>query len=163
MDILQSAGESATGENSDKGNNEKQQTVKKKHDVSIDDTSDISEKCPTAAAKDERDSRESSEKTEEKSNFGIVCSPTAIGELVEEQLANNSALSTDHTDHIVEWVKNSVKVNANEESNIIEECKSENTMNETEKRKRLSITPPFVSPRKSQKLVSNIIKKSIKW
>lgn len=164
MEILQNAGESATMRDSDKENNEEEQQMIKKKDDSTDDTTDSTKKCTTSvAAKDKRDSRGSSEKVEEKSNFGIVCSPTAIGELIEEQLANNSALSTDRTDHIVEWVKNSVKIKANEESNIIEECKSENMTNEAEKRKRLSVTPPFISLRKSQKLVSNIIKKSIKW
>lgn len=164
MEMLQNADESATEKDNDRENNEEQQTVKKEDDVSADNTADSTKKCTTSlAAKAKRDLRGSSEKTEEKSNFGIVCSPTAIGELIEEQLANDSALSTDRTDHIVEWVKNSVKIKANEESNIIEECKSESTMNEAEKRKRLSITPPFISLRKSQKLVSNIIKKSIKW
>lgn len=166
MEMLQHDGESATvKENSSKENNEEeQQTVKKKDDVSTDDTADSEKKCSSSTtAKAKRDSRGSSEKSEEKSNFGIVRSPTAIGELIEEQLANNSTLSTDRTDHIVEWVKNSVKANADEESNIIEECKSENTKKETEKRKNFNTTPPFVSPRKSQKLVSNIIKKSIKW
>lgn len=162
MEMLQDADESTIMKDGDRENNDEQQTVKKKDDVSADNTADSTKKG-TASPKDKRDSRGSLEKTEEKSNFGIVCSPTAIGELIEEQLANDSALSTDRTDHIVEWVKNSVKIKANEEINIIEECKSENMTNEAEKRKRLSITPPFISLRKSQKLVSNIIKKSIKW
>lgn len=162
MEMLQNADESATAKDSDRENSE-EQTVKKEDDISTDDTADGTKKCAASvAAKDKRDSRESLEKTEEKSNFGIVCSPTAIGELIEEQLANDSALSTDRTDHIVEWVKNSVKIKSNEESNIVEECKSEN-MNKAQKQKRLSVTPPFISLRKSQKLVSNIIKKSIKW
>lgn len=162
--LQQHHGESSTVKDSSKENNEEEQTIKKKDDVSADDTAGSEKECTTSmVAKAKRDSTGSSEKTEEKSNFGIVRSPTAIGELIEEQLANNSALSTDRTDHIVEWVKNSVKVNANEESNIIEECKSENTTKEAEKRKNFNKTPPFISPRKSQKLVSNIIKKSIKW
>lgn len=169
MEVLQTVGESATVKNSDKENDEEeQQTVKKKEDVSEDDTAGSAKKCTNSPdAKSKRDSRGSSDKTEEKSNFGIVHSPTAIGELIEEQLASNSALSADRTDHIVEWVKNSV-VNVNEEDNIVEECKiSEmykgSTTHEAEKRKLLSVTPPFISPRKSQKIVSNIIKKSIKW
>lgn len=172
MEMLQTVSESETVKDSDEENNEKeQQTVKKKDDISEDDTTDIVKKdCTTpAAAKDTGDSKKSSEKTEEKSNFGIVHPPTAIGELIEEQLASNSALSVDRTDHIVEWVKNSVKINTDEESNIAEDCKTPDvyevaTKNETERRRKLSaVTPPFVSPRKSQKIVSNIIKKSIKW
>jgi len=165
MEMLQVAG--VIVKDSDEENNEKeQQMVKKEDEVSKDHIADSAKKCTTSpAAKDKRDSRGSSDQTDEKSNFGIVHSPTAIGELIEEQLASNSALSTDRTDHIVEWVKNSV-VNANEEDNIVEECKSEihekNSTNEAENRKRL-VTPPFISPRKSQKIVSNIIKKSIKW
>ncbi|KAL0110864.1 hypothetical protein PUN28_014066 [Cardiocondyla obscurior] len=153
-------------------NEEEQQTVKKKDDALADvtpDAGELKEDSIAFVAEDKRDSRRSSEKTEEKSNFEVVRSPTAFGELIEEQLANNSELSTiDRTDHIVEWVKNSVKANANEEStvieesNIVEECKSGNTTSDAEKRKISSITPPFVSPRKSQRLVSNIIKKSIK-
>jgi len=166
MEMLQVAG--VIVKDSDEENNEKeQQMVKKEDEVSKDHMADSAKKCTTSpAAKDKRDSRGSSDQTDEKSNFGIVHSPTAIGELIEEQLASNSALSTDRTDHIVEWVKNSV-VNTNEEDNIVEECKSEihekNSTNEAENRKRLSVTPPFISPRKSQKIVSNIIKKSIKW
>ncbi|XP_071560167.1 uncharacterized protein [Temnothorax nylanderi] len=162
MEMLQHADKSATVKDSDEDNNEEQQTVKKKDDVSTDDAAGNAIKCTTSVAvEDKRDSIESSEKTEEKSNLEIVRSPTAIGELIEEQLANNSTLSTDRTDHIVEWVKNSV-LKANEESNIIEEYKVEKMTNEAEKRKICSVTPPFVSSRKSQKLVSNIIKKSIK-
>lgn len=171
MEMLQTVSESATVKDSEEENNEKeQQTVKKKDDISEDDmvADNVKKDCTiSAAAKDKRDSRK--EETEEKSNFGIVHPPTAIGELIEEQLANNSALSVDRTDHIVEWVKNSVKINTDEESNIAEECKipdvyQEDTRNETERRRKLNtVTPPFVSPRKSQKIVSNIIKKSIKW
>ncbi|XP_077263939.1 uncharacterized protein LOC143898379 isoform X3 [Temnothorax americanus] len=163
MEMLQHADKSATVKDSDEDNNEEeQQTVKKKDDVSTDDAAGNAIKCTTSVSvEDKRDSIESSEKTEEKLNLEIVRSPTAIGELIEEQLANNSTLSTDRTDHIVEWVKNSV-LKANEESNIIEESKVEKTTNEAEKRKMCSVTPPFVSSRKSQKLVSNIIKKSIK-
>jgi len=143
---------------------QEQQTVQKENDAPTDDTASSSKKYTTSvAAKHKKDLKASSKKMEEKSNIEIVRSPTAIGELIEEQLANNSTLSTDRTDHIVEWVKNSVTATAHEESNTLEECKSENTTSEVEKRKRHSITPPFVSPRKSQKLVCNIIKKSIRW
>lgn len=206
-----------------KENEERQQTVKKEVDTSTDDTaSNTSMTDSTDDKKDSTESLESSDNadnTEKKSNFEIVRSPTTIDKVVEEQLVNN--LSTDRTDSTIECVKNSEKINVNEESNIekydtrneAEDTKeaeammnetenmtneTENTMNEAEntineaenttneaenttneaknttnearhttneaeKRKRLSITPPFVSPRKSQKLVSNIIKKSIKW
>ncbi|KYM79937.1 hypothetical protein ALC53_09642 [Atta colombica] len=156
-------------ENNDEENNEKdQQTVRKEDDVSKDDTTDSAKECTVfPTAEDKNDSRESSNKTEEKSNIGIVHSPTAFGELIEEQLASDSALSTDRADHIVEWVKNSV-VNANKEGTIVEKSKfkiyEENTTNEAEKRKMTTVTPPFISPKKSLKIVvNNIIKKSIKW
>ncbi|XP_018300523.1 LOW QUALITY PROTEIN: altered inheritance of mitochondria protein 21 [Mycetomoellerius zeteki] len=165
MEILRCAND--TTEDNDEENNEKdQQTVRKEDDVSKDDTADSVKECPTSpAAEDKNDSRESLNKTEEKSNIGIVHSPTAFGELIEEQLASDSALSTDRADHIVEWVKNSV-VNANKEDNILEKTKfkiyEENTTYEAEKRKMTSVTPPFISAKKSLKIVSNIIKKSIK-
>ncbi|XP_011059522.1 PREDICTED: uncharacterized protein LOC105149070 isoform X3 [Acromyrmex echinatior] len=155
-------------ENNDEENNEKdQQTVRKEDDVSKDDVADSAKECtifPTA--EDKNDSRGSSNKTEEKSNIGIVHSPTAFGELIEEQLASDSALSTDRADHIVEWVKNSV-VNANKEGTIVEKSKfkiyEENTTNVAEKRKMTSVSPPFISPKKTLKIVvNNIIKKSIK-
>jgi len=156
-------------ENNDEENNEKdQQTVRKEDDVSKDDMTDSAKECTTfPTAEDKNDSRESSNKTEEKSNIGIVHSPTAFGELIEEQLASDSALSTDRADHIVEWVKNSV-VNANKEDTIVEKSKfkiyEENTTNEAEKRKMTTVTPSFISPKKSLKIVvNNIIKKSIKW
>lgn len=118
----------------------------------------------TTLVKNKKDSTRSSEISE---SFGIVHSPTAIDELVEEQLARNSALPTDRVDtHIVEWVKNTGG-NSNDEDNIVEECKEiceeGTTQNVAKKRKRLSITPPFASSRKSKKIVSSIIKRSIKW
>ncbi|XP_018349640.1 PREDICTED: serine-rich adhesin for platelets-like isoform X2 [Trachymyrmex septentrionalis] len=164
MEILRCANDT---ENNDEENNEKNQQTVRKEDVSKDDTADTAKECITfPAAEDKNDSRGSSNKTEERSNIGIVHSPTAFGELIEEQLANDSALSTDRADHIVEWVKNSV-VNANKEGIIVEKSKfkmyEENTTSEAEKRKMSTVTPPFISPKKSLKIVvNNIIKKSIK-
>ncbi|XP_028044973.2 uncharacterized protein LOC105832542 isoform X2 [Monomorium pharaonis] len=168
MEIIQSASKTAAAKDSVGKNNEKekQTTKKENNDVSIDDSlTGSSQNCANtsaAATKVKRDSTGPSEKKSE--SFGIVHSPTAIEELVEEQLANDSALSTDREDkHIVEWVKNTTE-DSNEEGNIAEECKSEtceeNKQNEAEKRKRPN-TSHFVS-RKSQRIVSNIIKKSIK-
>ncbi|XP_018397960.1 PREDICTED: uncharacterized protein LOC108775977 isoform X2 [Cyphomyrmex costatus] len=165
MEILRCANET-TEEDNDEENKEKDQpTVRKEDDVSKDDITDSVKECTSLAAEDKNDSRGSLDKTEEKSDIGIVHSPTAFGELIEQQLASDSALSTDRADHIVEWVKNSV-ANVNKEDNIVEESKfniyEKITTNEAEKRKMTSITPPFISPKKSLKIVSNIIKKSIK-
>lgn len=169
MEMLQRV--STTVKDSDEdGSGKEQQTVKKEETVPEDNAVDSSKKCTTSATskstEDEKDSKNFSTRAEEKSEIGIVGSPTTIGELInEEELGGDSALSVDQKDHIVEWVENSAKINADEGNNIAEECQSEmyekDTM-ETAKLQKLDDVH-IISPRKSQKIVSNIIKKSIKW
>ncbi|XP_029161166.1 uncharacterized protein LOC114932896 isoform X2 [Nylanderia fulva] len=156
-------------DNDEDENGKERQTVRKEETVSEDDAVDSSQKCTTSATskstEGEKDSKNFSMKAEEKSEIGIVGSPTTISELInEEELRGDSALSADQKDHIVEWVENSVKINADEENNVAEECQSQmyekDTM-ETGKLQKLDDVH-VISSRKSQKIVSNIIKKSIK-
>jgi len=150
-------------------NSEKEQVVIKETDILKGDTVNPKDCAVTAKdAEDETSSRESvATKDEQRSELGIVGPPTAVSELInEEELGGDSALSADQKEHIVEWVENSVKVKVEEENNHAERSKIEYMKNnEVEKRmKRKKINDaPSISPRKSQKLVSNIIKKSIKW
>lgn len=171
-DLLQRVASVSTTvkDNDEDGSEKEQQTVKKEETTPEDNAVDSSKKYTASTilknTEDERDSKNFSMRAEEKSEIGIVGSPTTISELInEEELGGDSALSVDQKDHIVEWVENSVKVNADEENNIAEECQSEmyekDTM-ETAKRQKLDDVH-VISSRKSQKIVSNIIKKSIKW
>lgn len=173
MEMLQKiAGASTSTKDNDEDSGEKdQQTVKKegtppKDNVCMDSSKKYTASATLKSTEDERDSRNFSMRAEEKSEIGIVGSPTTISELInEEELAGDSALSVDQKDHIVEWVENSAKVSADEENNIVEECQPEmyekDTL-ETAKRQKLD-DAHVISSRKSQKIVSNIIKKSIKW
>lgn len=173
MEMLQKiAGVSTNAKDNDEedGSGKDQQTVKKegtppKDNVCMDSSKKYTASATLKSTEDERDSRSFSMRAEEKSEIGIVGSPTTISELInEEELGGDSALSVDQKDHIVEWVENSAKVNADEENNIVEECQPEmyekDTM-ETTKRQKLD-DAHVISSRKSQKIVSNIIKKSIK-
>jgi hypothetical protein len=148
---------------------EKEQTIMKETDLENDMTDSTKESTASATAKsmeDKRDSSESSEKTEEKSEVGIVGPPTAVSELInEEELGGDSALSADQKDHVAEWVEN--WVNPEEEDNITKGYKREmyegkNSADERARRKKHNDVPS-ISPRKSQKIICNIIKKSIKW
>lgn len=170
MEMLQKITGISTKDNDEEGNEKDQQMVKKDETAPEDNSVDSSKKYTASATlkstEDERDSRSFSMRAEEKSEIGIVGSPTTISDLInEEELGGDSALSVDQKDHIVEWVENSVKVNADEENNIAEECQPEmyekDTM-ETMKRQKLNDIY-VISSKKSQKIVSNIIKKSIKW
>ncbi|XP_011330661.1 uncharacterized protein LOC105275479 isoform X2 [Ooceraea biroi] len=164
----------AAQDDADEDNGEKEQpTAVKETDILEDDaaTDSTSKDCAASAAikdaEDEINSRESTEtKVEERSELGIVGPPTAVSELInEEELGGDSALSADQKEHIVEWVENSVKVKVEEENNHAEENKLEYIENDAaeERVKRKKVTDiPSISIRKSQKLVSNIIKKSIK-
>jgi len=149
-------------------NSEKEQATAKETDVLKADTVKPKDRAVSAKdAEDETSSRESmATKDEQRSELGIVGPPTAVSELInEEELGGDSALSADQKEHIVEWVENSVKVKE-EENNHAERSKMEyvknNEVEKRIKRKKINDAPP-ISPRKSQKLVSNIIKKSIKW
>lgn len=173
MEMLQKvAGVSTNAKDNDEdGSGKDQQMVRKeetppKDNVCMDSSKKYTASATSKSTEDERDSRNFSMRAEEKSEIGIVGSPTTISELInEEELGGDSALSVDQKDHIVEWVENSAKVNADEENNIAEECQPEmyekDTL-ETTKRQKLD-DAHVISSRKSQKIVSNIIKKSIKW
>lgn len=170
MEMLQKVtGVSTTAKDNDEEGSEKdQQTVRKEETAPEDNAADSSKKYTASlkSTEDERDSRSFSMRAEEKSEIGIVGSPTTISELInEEELRGDSALSVDQKDHIVEWVENSVKVNADEENNIAEECQPEMYEKDTiETMKQQKLNDIYViSSKKSQKIVSNIIKKSIKW
>lgn len=146
----------------------KEQTTKEEIDLENDMTDSTKESTASVTAKsveDKRDSSESSEKAEEKSEVGIVGPPTAVSELInEEELGGDSALSADQKDHVAEWVEN--WVNPEEEDNMIKGCKrniyEDKNAAERAKRKKHNDVPS-ISPRKSQKIVCNIIKRSIKW
>lgn len=173
MEMLQKIADVSTNakDNDEDGSGKDQQTVKKegtppKDNVCMDSSKKYTASATLKSTEDERDLRSFSMRAEEKSEIGIVGSPTTISELInEEELGGDSALSVDQKDHIVEWVENSAKVNADEENNIAEECQPEmyeKDMLETAKRQKLD-DAHVISSRKSQKIVSNIIKKSIKW
>ncbi|KAK1119484.1 hypothetical protein K0M31_013311 [Melipona bicolor] len=95
---------------------------------------------------------------------GIVGPPTTVSELInEEELGAESTLSTDQKvqDHVAEWVHNSTKTKelvANEE-----ETRQKKNVREKKTRKKRSNDVLTLPTRKSQRIVSNIIKKSIKW
>ncbi|KOX79982.1 hypothetical protein WN51_06394 [Melipona quadrifasciata] len=96
---------------------------------------------------------------------GIVGPPTTVSELInEEELGAESTLSTDQKvqDHVAEWVHNSTKTKelvANEE----ETPRQKKNVREKRTRKKRSNDVLALPTRKSQRIVSNIIKKSIKW
>lgn len=171
MEVLQKVAGVPTKDNDEDGSGKYQQMVKKegtppKDNVCMDSSKKYTASATSKSTEDERDSRSFTMRTEEKSEIGIVGSPTTISDLInEEELGGDNALSVDQKDHIVEWVENSAKVNADEENNIAEECQPEmyekDTL-ETAKRQKLD-DAHVISSRKSQKIVSNIIKKSIKW
>lgn len=172
VEMLQKIADVSTNakDNDEDGSGKDQQTVKKegtppKDNVCMDSSKKYTASATLKSTEDERDLRSFSMRAEEKSEIGIVGSPTTISELInEEELGGDSALSVDQKDHIVEWVENSAKVNADEENNIAEECQPEmyeKDMLETAKRQKLD-DAHVISSRKSQKIVSNIIKKSIK-
>lgn len=96
---------------------------------------------------------------------GIVGPPTTVSELINEELGAESTLSTDQKvqDHVAEWVHNSAKTKelvANEEETPQQEKKN---VREKRTRKKRSNDVLALPTRKSQRIVSNIIKKSIKW
>lgn len=174
VNFLKSCVKASTKDDASKADDEKEQQTEaaKKTDISKDDTAmDSTNDCAASTmvktdAEDEANSRESA-KVEQRSELGIVGLPTAVSELInEEELGGDSTLSADQKEHIVEWVENSVKVKAEEENSHAEDSKMEYVENESAdegvKRRKINNAPIMVS-RKSQKLVSSIIKRSIKW
>lgn len=100
---------------------------------------------------------------------GIVGPPTTVSELInEEELRAESALSTDQKVevHVAEWVQNSAKAEElveDEEETLINDAQQEKkNVKEKRTRKKKSNDVLNLPSRKSQRIVSNIIKKSIK-
>lgn len=147
------------------------QTVKTETVLQNNATEDTKEfvSAVVSSTDEEKDSKLVSEKTDEISEIGIVGPPTAVSELInEEELRGDS---NNQTNHVVEWVENSIKTdrsnsaNTEEESNIVKDrnqYKKKNSVYKKARRKKLN-DAPVITTRKSQKIVSNIIKKSIKW
>lgn len=101
---------------------------------------------------------------------GIVGPPTTVSELInEEELRAESALSTDQKVevHVAEWVQNSAKaeelIGDEEETPINDAQPEKKNVKEKRTRKKKSNDVLNLPSRKSQRIVSNIIKKSIKW
>lgn len=100
---------------------------------------------------------------------GIVGPPTTVSELInEEELKAESALSTDQKvqDHVAEWVQNSAKAEelaAEEETPVNDGQHEKEIVREKRARKKKNNDALALPTRKSQRIVSNIIKKSIKW
>lgn len=171
--LLQSSNTSVSAaddaEDSSEKDNEMNETVTKKEtdpkNDMTDSTKEFTASMTVKSTEEKRDSSDSSKKTEEKSEVGIVGPPTAVSEIInEEELGGDSALSADQKDHVAEWVEN--WVNPEEEDNIAKGCKREmyeekNAADERARRRKQDV--PSISPRKSQKIICNIIKKSIKW
>lgn len=100
---------------------------------------------------------------------GIVGPPTTVSELInEEELRAESAISTDQKvqDHVAEWVQNSAKAEElaaeEEETRIRDDQREKKTLREKRTRKKKNNDALALPTRKSQRIVSNIIKKSIK-
>lgn len=111
---------------------------------------------------------------DEQLEVGIVGPPTAVSDLInEEELHGESALSAEEKiqDHVAEWVEKSVatevlitgETEEEEENEIASNCRRRRrNLRDRRKRKKENEDLPAVSTRKSQKIVSNIIKRSIK-
>ncbi|XP_015178764.1 PREDICTED: uncharacterized protein LOC107067616 isoform X2 [Polistes dominula] len=111
---------------------------------------------------------------DEQLEVGIVGPPTAVSDLInEEELHGESALSAEEKiqDHVAEWVEKSVasevlitgETEEEEENEIASNCRRRRrNLRERRKRKKENEDLPAMSTRKSQKIVSNIIKRSIK-
>ncbi|XP_043258303.1 actin cytoskeleton-regulatory complex protein pan1-like isoform X1 [Colletes gigas] len=124
----------------------------------------------TTKLKEDSETKHSIE-TVEHMEVGIVGPPTTVSELINEELRAESALSTNQKvqDHVAEWVQNSAKA----EELVVEEDEEEETpireiqhetknLREKRTRKKKSNDVLALPTRKSQRIVSNIIKKSIK-
>ncbi|XP_025161949.1 uncharacterized protein LOC105183613 isoform X2 [Harpegnathos saltator] len=152
---------------SDKDTSSTEQQNKKAETVEEQDTME-SVTCVTVQdAEEKKDSRESREleKSDEKSEVGIVGPPTAVSELInEEELGGGD--SADQKDHIAEWVEKSAKADtatpANAEDDVAVEERKQRTNGSEVETKWKNEEAVSISSRKSQKIVSNIIKKSIK-
>ncbi|XP_020293009.1 uncharacterized protein LOC109859306 isoform X1 [Pseudomyrmex gracilis] len=164
--IQRPVSESATDDENDR---KEQKTVTNEESVGRDDAEDDRNQSATEEnAEGKETSAESSKKAKESSEVGIVGPPTAVSELInEEELGGDSALSADQEDHVVEWIENSVKVIAEDDNDDVKTKRKrqiyEKNSGEEKPKSRKFTDVPVISSRKSQKVVSNIIKKSIKW
>lgn len=113
------------------------------------------------------------EKVENQLEVGIVGPPTAVSDLInEEELHGESALSAEEKvqDHVAEWVEKSVATESlitteieEEENEVPSDChRRRRNLRTRRNRKKESEDMPVISTRKSQRIVSNIIKRSIK-
>lgn len=162
-----SASQSASAKGGGKDTSGKEQQTKKAEATDEQDTAESATSTTAQDAKEKRDSRASPEKSEEKPEVGIVGPPTAVSELINEEELGGSD-SADQKDHVAEWVEKSAKedtptpANAEDENNVAEKRKQRSNGSEVAAKWKNEDAMSILS-RKSQKIVSNIIKKSIKW
>ncbi|CAL7947040.1 unnamed protein product [Xylocopa violacea] len=172
-DVQQTVTESKNSNKVDKADNEecKEKTEEEleKDDAmeSVNDETNVA-KSEGAPSRTDSETKQSVEIVEHM-EVGIVGPPTTVSELInEEELRAESALSTDQKvqDHVAEWVQNSAKTEelvAEDEESPINDVQQE-IKNIREKRTRKKKTNDVLAlpTRTSQRIVSNIIKKSIK-
>nr|XP_012136965.1 PREDICTED: uncharacterized protein LOC105662030 [Megachile rotundata] len=136
-------------------------------EITSDDASVIAQ-IESATSRRDSETKESVEIVEHM-EVGIVGPPTTVSELIsEEELREESALSTEQKlqDHVAEWVQNSAKaeelVEVEEETSISDVQQEKKNVREKRTRKKKSNDVIALPTRKSQRIISNIIKKSIK-
>ncbi|XP_071856319.1 uncharacterized protein isoform X1 [Bombus fervidus] len=148
---------------------EQTDTESKKEDVveTTNDDTDVLMINESVSSRRNSDTKQSIEI--EHMEVGIVGPPTTVSELInEEELRAESALSTDQKVevHVAEWVQNSAKaeelVGDEEETPINDAQQEKKNVKEKRTRKKKSNDVLNLPSRKSQRIVSNIIKKSIK-
>lgn len=122
---------------------------------------EMESKSPEVTVKPKEERKEYMVK-EPKHEVGIVGEPFAVTELIsEEELGVESTLSTDakSQEHVAHWVVNSVKVGSRFFVREVENGESLPERKRVNKRKERS----EVTSRKRRRIVSHIIKRSIKW
>lgn len=163
------ASQSTSAKDSDKDTSDKgQDKIKEEIAAEEQDTTKSAISVTVQDAEEEKDSKESLEKSEETSEIGIVGPPTAVSELInEEELGGGD--TADEKDHIAEWVEKSAKEkvstsrSAKDGDNVAEKRKQRTNGSEVGTTKWKNDDAAPISSRQSQKIVSNIIKRSIKW
>ncbi|XP_066595696.1 caldesmon-like isoform X2 [Prorops nasuta] len=107
----------------------------------------------------------------DQSELGIVGPPTAVSDLISDaELQTESVLPTEEKvqDHVAEWVENTVKQESlkltEEEVEEIEQRQEigKNGLKEKRSRRRKMSESVSLPSRKSQRIISNIIKRSIR-
>ncbi|CAK9799913.1 hypothetical protein ANTQUA_LOCUS2287 [Anthophora quadrimaculata] len=172
-EVRESAMQSKNVEQEKKGNTEEAK-AKTAGELRIENTMEtandkINDFAKTEVVSPRRDTKiKQSMESVDHMEVGIVGPPTIVSELIhEEELRTESALSTDQKvqDHIAEWVENSAKAEeliTEEEKTPIRDDRQEKNFREKRTRKKKSNDALALPTRKSQRIVSNIIKKSIK-